>query len=85
MRFVHADGWFADLPDGTDTSDLRHLTLVEGLVDNEAVPIVMRGLVIARRHGWNVVSCHGLYVSGPGSHAVGTHVTALLGSTVPLG
>lgn len=80
MRFVHADGWFADLPNGTDTRGLDHISIVtdDGVTDDDA-PIVMRGIVVARKGGWNVVSCHGLYVSGPCDQPVGTHVRARIG------
>ena len=79
MRFVHTDGWFADLPDGTDTTALGHVSIVDDDTgtDDDA-DIVMRGVVVARRDGWNVVSCYGLYVSAPSDHPLGAHVRARL-------
>ena len=83
MRFVHGDGWFADLPPGTDTTRLDRVSVVaDGAADvaaEGAADVVMRGIVVARKHGWNVVSCYGLYVSAPGAHPVGARVRAHIG------
>ena len=77
MRFIHHDGWFADLPDGTDTSMLKTVSISENGSDTDAT-IVMRGVVVSQKDGWNVVSCYGLFVSGEGEFPIGSRVTALL-------
>lgn len=76
MRFVHPSGWFADLPNGTDTKGLNDISIVrDDDVTDDSAPIVMRGVIVTRRGGWSVVSCHGLYASGAcEEYPVGTHV-----------
>jgi len=71
MRYVHpVDGWFADVPTLASslfsTRDVRMtIATTERLPPSRRAAVELHGVVLKRTDDWVLVSCDGLFASGP--------------------
>lgn len=70
MRYVHpVDGWFADVPalasSFFSTRDVRMTIAAEERAPSRRDGVELHGVVLKRTHDWVLVSCGGLFASGP--------------------